>query len=284
MRFTNSLFIDASAQDVTMRGNTLKKFELFSDAAQAPRDISFIGGSIGPSVDANNRIGSNGTSTTASPTNILIDGVNIHDFTVSPGSGAHVECLQVWAADGLTIRNSTFRNCDQFDVFLQKLPGGAAATPTNIVIENNFMNCCATGFFSIRLADHAGTSWRNVTIRNNSMDKAPNLDAGVPYSNVKVLNNIAPALSLYTGSTGGEGSLPAGVTVDYNVWYAGAKRGSHDQVAAHGYRNLATRRLPPQHRAPPPSTRATPSTARPRTSTAKPDPRASPPTPAPTRS
>jgi hypothetical protein len=240
MRFSNPLFIDASAQDVTMRLNTLKKFELFSDAAQAPRDISFIGGSIGPSADDNNRIGSNGTSTTASPTNILIDGVNIHDFTLTPGSGAHVECLQVWAVDGLTIRNSTFRNCDQFDVFLQKLPGGAAATPSNILIENNFMDCCASGFFSIRLADHAGTSWRNVTIRNNSMDKAPNLDAGVPYSNVKVLNNIAPALSLYTGATGGEGSLPAGVTVDYNVWYAGAKRGSHDQVAAHGYRNLAT--------------------------------------------
>ena len=48
MRFTNALFVDASAQDVTLRGNTLKKFELFSDGAQAPRDISFIGGSIGP--------------------------------------------------------------------------------------------------------------------------------------------------------------------------------------------------------------------------------------------
>jgi hypothetical protein len=239
MRFSNSVHVDASAQDVTLRGNTLKNFQVFSDAAQAPRDISFIGGSIGPSVDVNNRIGSNGTSTTASPTNILIDGVNIHDFTASAGSGAHVECLQVWAVDGLTIRNSTFRGCDQFDVFLQKLPGGAAVTPTNIVIENNFMSCCGAGYFSIRLADHAGTSWRNVTIRNNSMDKAPNLDAGVPYSNVKVLNNIAPALSLYTGRTGGEGSLPAGVTVDYNVWYAGAKRGTHDQVAAHGYRNLA---------------------------------------------
>jgi hypothetical protein len=240
MRFTNSVWVDSTAQDVTLRGDTLKNFQILSSGAEAPRDISFIGGSMGPSADENNRIASNGTSTTASPTNILIDGVNIHDYTLSPGSSAHVECLQVWAADGLTIRNSTFRNCDVFDIFLQKLPGGAAATPTNILIENNFMNCCATGFFSIRLADHAGTSWRNVTIRNNSMDKAPNLDAGVPYSNVKVLNNIAPGLSLYTGATGGEGSLPAGVTVDYNVWYAGAKVGTHDQVAAHGYRNLAT--------------------------------------------
>ena len=45
MRFTNTLFIDESAQDVTLRGNTLKKFQVFSSAAQAPRDISFIGGS-----------------------------------------------------------------------------------------------------------------------------------------------------------------------------------------------------------------------------------------------
>jgi hypothetical protein len=239
LRFAAALTVDAGAQDLTLRDNTLKRFDIISSGARAPRDISLIGGSVGPAVNLSSRIASDGTSTTASPTNIVIDRVSFHDFTASAGSGAHVECLQVWAADGLTIRNSKFRNCEVFDVFLQKLPGGAAPTPSNIVIENNFFDCCRSGFFSIRLADHAGTSWRNVTIRNNSSDKAINLDGGVPYSNVKVVGNIAPKLSMYTGTTGRESAVPAGVTVDYNVWYAGAKRGSHDRAAPAGWVNAA---------------------------------------------
>jgi hypothetical protein len=239
MRFTSKLWIEASAADVTMRGNALKNFDLYSNGTQSSRDISFIGGSVGPSANENSRIASNGPSTSASPKNILIEGVDFHDFTVSPGSGAHVECLQVWAVDGLTIRNSKFRNCEVFDIFLQKLPGGAAATPSNILIENNFFDCCATGFYSIRLADHAGTSWKNVTIRNNSLNKEINPDPSVPYSNVKIIGNVGPAVKFWSGSTGAIEAKPAGIEVDYNVWYAGTKVGSHDKVAASGFRNAA---------------------------------------------
>ena len=239
MQLQDTLHIDATAQNVTVRGSAIKNFQVFSSGTQAPRNISFIGGSAGPSVDDNNRIASNGTSTTASPTNILIDGMRIHDFTLSPGSDAHVECLQVWAVDGLTIRNSRFTNCEVFDVFLQKLPGGAGPTPSNILIENNFMQCCRSGFYAIRLADHAGTQWQNVTIRNNSFDKEINPDGGVPYTNVKIVNNIGPRVSFFTGATGGESAKPAGLSVDYNVWYSGRKVGPRDQVAPSGYTNAA---------------------------------------------
>lgn len=239
MKFTSKLWIESSAADVTMRGNTLKNFDLYSNGTQSSHDISFIGGSIGPSANENSRIASNGPSTSASPKNILIEGVDFHDFTVSPGSEAHVECLQVWAVDGLTIRNSKFRNCEVFDIFLQKLPGGAAATPSNILIENNFFDCCGSGFYSIRLADHAGTSWKNVTIRNNSMNKELNPDPGVPYSNVKIIGNVGPAVKFWRGSNGAIEPKPAGVEVDYNVWYAGSKVGTHDKVAASGFRNAA---------------------------------------------
>ena len=239
MHFTSKLWIEASAADVTMRDNTLKNFDLYSSGTQSSQDISFIGGSIGPSANENSRIASNGTSTSASPKNILIEGVDFHDFTTTPGSEAHVECLQVWAVDGLTIRNSKFRNCEVFDIFLQKLPGGAAATPSNILIENNFFDCCRSGFYSIRLADHAGTSWKNVTIRNNSLNKEINPDPSVPYSNVKIIGNVGPAVKFWSGSTGAVEPKPAGVEVDYNVWYAGSKVGSHDKVAASGFRNAA---------------------------------------------
>ena len=239
MRFTSKLWIEAGAADVTMRGNALKNFDLYSNGTQSSHDISFIGGSVGPSANENSRIASNGPSTSASPKNILIEGVDFHDFTVTPGSEAHVECLQVWAVDGLTIRNSKFRNCEVFDIFLQKLPGGAAATPSNILIENNFFDCCGSGFYSIRLADHAGTSWKNVTIRNNSLNKELNPDPSVPYSNVKIVGNVGPAVKFWSGSTGAIEAKPAGIEVDYNVWYAGSKVGSHDKVAPSGFRNAA---------------------------------------------
>jgi hypothetical protein len=239
LRFTGKLWIESSAVDVTLRNDTLKNFDLYSSGSQSSREISFIGGSIGPSPDENNRIASNGTSTTASPENILFDGVKFHDFTLSPGSSAHVECLQVWAVNGLTIRNSTFRNCEVFDIFLQKLPGGAAATPSNILIENNFFDCCRSGYYSIRFGDHAGTSWKNVTIRNNSLNKEINPDPSVPYSNVKILNNVGPAVKFWSGSTGNLQAKPAGIEVDHNVWYAGSKVGPSDKVAPSGFRNAA---------------------------------------------
>ena len=101
------------------------------------------------------------------------------------------------------------------------------------------MQCCRSGFYAIRLADHAGTHWRNVTIRNNSFDKEINPDGGVPYTNVKILGNIGPRVSFFTGATGGEGSKPGGISVDYNVWYSGRKVGANDQVAPSGYTNAA---------------------------------------------
>ena len=233
--FQRRLWVEAGAEDLTIRDADLSTFTVLSNGSQAPRNISLIGGETGPSMDANNVIGSNGTSTSASPRDVLIDGMTFHDFTVTPGSGAHVECLQVWAADGLTIRNSRFRNCEVFDIFLQKLPGGSAATPSNILIENNFMDCCRTGYYAVRMGDHAGTAWSNVTIRNNSMNKPINPDPDVPYSGVRIVGNIGPRVDFYSQSSGSTRPQPVGVTTDYNVWYAGVKVGAHDKVAASGF-------------------------------------------------
>ena len=222
---------ETTASDVTFRNVSIPgAFDIMSNGTAYPTEISFIGGDIGPSPDKNVRIGSNGYSTSASPTKILFDGVRFHDFRRSPGSSVHVECLQVWAATGLTIRNSRFENCEVFDIFLQKLPNGAAPTPSNIVIENNVLDCCGSGYYSIRLSDTHGESWKNVTLRNNSSNKAFNLAPNVPYSNVHVLSNVAPKLD----------GTPAGATVDYNVWYAGRKVGANDQVAPHGFADISS--------------------------------------------
>jgi hypothetical protein len=238
LRFA-TLWVDASAQNDTLRNDTYKTFDVISSGTQAPTNISFIGGSAGPAADENNIIGSNGTSTTASPTNIRIQGVHIHDYTLTPGSGAHVDCLQVWAANGLTIGGNRFNNCEVFDVFLQFLPGGSAGTPRNVTIQNNFLDCCRSGFYSIMLPYHTGATggshFSNVTIRNNSTDKAITADPDAAYTNVKIDGNIGPSLVFYSNAKDTLQGKPAGISADYNVWYAGHKIGTHDQVAPSGF-------------------------------------------------
>jgi len=216
---------------VTMRNIRVPgRFVVVSDGDVGPRDIRIIGGDVGPSVDANVVIGSNGYETPASPRNVLIDGVTFHDFTLAPGSDAHVECLQVWAADGLTIRNSRFRNCWVFDIFVSKGDGFPAATPSNILIENDFLDCCGGGDnYSLRLSDSYGGTWKNVTIRNNSSNQKFSIGPGTTYDRVAVLANIAPLVD----------GTPSGVKFAYNVWYAGRAVGAGDRVAPAGYRDPA---------------------------------------------
>jgi hypothetical protein len=234
-----TLWVDASAQYDTLRNDTYRNFEVISSGTQAPSSISFIGGSAGPAANQNNIIGSNGTSTTASPTNIRIQGVHIHDYTLTPGSGAHVDCLQVWAANGLTVTGNTFNDCEVFDIFLQFLPGGSAGTPRNVTIQNNFLACCRSGYYSIMLPYHTGSTggshFTNVTIRNNSTDKAMTADPDATSTNVKFDGNIGPSLVFYSNAKDALQSKPAGVSADYNVWYAGKRIGTHDQVAPSGF-------------------------------------------------
>ncbi len=54
-----------------------------------------------------------------------------------------------------------------------------------------------------------------------------------------MIGNIAPKVEYYAPSTGQTVTNPTGVTTDYNVWYAGSKVGTHDQVAASGYKNAS---------------------------------------------
>ena len=219
-RFANEWWVGPSTTDVTFRNTHASSFYIASEGSQYPSDISVIGGDVGPAVDTWSTIGSNGLNATSGPKNVLIDGVRFHDYTVSAGSGSHTECLQVWGADGLTIRNSRFTNCYYFDILFNHIQGGNTPTPTNILVENNFFECCgAPNQYSVRLSDSWGGVWNNVTIRNNSSNSPMSIGTGTTYTNVKVTANIMPKVD----------GTPAGVAFDYNVWYQGTKIGTHDQ-------------------------------------------------------
>jgi hypothetical protein len=208
------------ARDVTFRDTTTGRFTIAGAAG-----VSVIGGSAGPSRDASNDIAPSDLKTTRSPTRILIDGVHFHGYTkASPG--AHVDCVHSWGVDGLVIRNSRFENCEHFDILLAG--GAAAGLPRNVTIENNFFDCCRSGFFSVYLGvPGRGQSWSDILVRNNSANKDMGIDpAARTAGNVRFYSNVAPKF---------QGCGRPGVTSDYNVWSEGRPCGSHDVVAPAGY-------------------------------------------------
>ena len=231
--------VDGPAHDVTMENVTAAKFLVYSTPSGGVTDLTIKGGSYGPNhVYPDDTIASNGTSNTN--TNIVIDGVLFHDQSHSV-QGQHFECLQVWAANGLTIQNSKFTDCSFFDIFLQKAAGSPVAPiPSNITIQNNWFDCCTdytTGTntyyknYAIMFpSDHGEGIWSNITIRNNSGD-APlllgtNSSDTITYSNFRIENNAFPRIDEDQGTY--TNTIPPGVTADYNAWFAGARIGAHD--------------------------------------------------------
>ena len=211
----------STARDVTFRNLKAVRLGILGN------EVSVIGSEFGPIDNASTaQIAPSSPSASYVPTNILIDGTSFHGARMTDGH-THVDCLHVWGINGLTIRNSRFYDCEHFDILFTR--DSVVGTPTNILIENNFFDCCRSGYFSVYLGDGDGEVWTNVTVRNNSSNKAmgigPNNSTG---PNVVFANNIAPSF---------DGCGRSGVSADYNVWYAGSKCGTHDKVAASGFAN-----------------------------------------------
>jgi chitodextrinase len=151
--------------------------------------ISYIGGSVGPndSHDYMNWITEPYQSSDPAQ-DILLDGISIHDFT-KHNAGSHVDCLGLGNSDRVTIRNSRFWNCEHFAIIPGMDPSGASAR--DLVIENNFIDCCVSGFYSIGLGDAAG-----VTIRFNSIS-----DTGIGWLGGTVTNVVIDSNVIQTNNS-----------------------------------------------------------------------------------
>ena len=157
------------------------------------------------------------------PRDILFDGVSFHDFRKDPASSNHVDCLHILSGDGIRVRDSRFWNCEHFDILLTRF--GTAGSPTNVLIENNFLSCCGSGFYSLQLGGGHDEVWKNIVVRYNSTDKALNVDSANSISGgVSLIANIAPHMP--SGICG-----RGGITVDYNVLASGRICGRHDRIA-----------------------------------------------------
>ena len=106
------------------------------------------------------------------PTNIVLDRVAFHDWVdAGPGQRHHIECLQVGSGIDLTIRNSTFRNCDTHDIFVRSW-GRANKNPhplQRVVFENNWFARTNAGYASVQVRDDL---WKDsptsFVLRNNT--------------------------------------------------------------------------------------------------------------------
>ena len=72
-------------------------------------------------------------------TDILFDSMDIHDFRKFT-SGAHIDCIGIGNVNGVTIRNSRIWQCAHFAIIFGTDP--SAQYTRNLLIENNFIDCC----------------------------------------------------------------------------------------------------------------------------------------------
>src|SRR5262249_27993106 len=133
---------------------------------------------------------------------------------------------QIAGGIGVTIRNSTFRNCAVFDLSITEYNG--SGPPTNYTIENNFFGSATSGgYYSLEFNSNA-SALNNILIRNNSSTQEFLIDNGQPtISNVRAVANIAPLDPWACSSR---------ISYDRNVWQ-GATCGSSDKNAAAGFRD-----------------------------------------------
>jgi chitodextrinase len=163
---------------------------------------------------------------------ILIDGTLWQNFARCT-TGDHTECLQVEPADDMTVRNSTFKNCDTIVVnFANDLANSNSAAgfraPNNILIENNF--------FDTSQDNTGGPTWyalnirecSNCTVRYNSWTQAPRMPDGETHLNDKFIGNAGP-FSPY--------ACLGGVTFSHNVWEGASCSSTDKNVGDVGFVN-----------------------------------------------
>jgi hypothetical protein len=209
---------------------TLRDVDAIGIDFTSARDIRVLGGDYGPLADGVSHINACGVPGCFPSEGILIDGAVFHDYTVTDPA-LHSECLLVWPARRLTIRNSTFRNCTDFDVLVKPYKTALVGSPGDVVFENNLFDepivgdaCrCNRGGNAIAITQGEGEAWSNVTIRYNSSLGGIRVDPAI--TNVTVEGNIARKDQ--------RTSCQSNVVFSHNVW-SGTTCSSTDQRAALG--------------------------------------------------
>jgi hypothetical protein len=181
--------VGAGASHVTMR-RVRSTAGMFITSAD---HVRVLGGSVGPGTDYSPEIKAAEGSPIA-PHDILIDGVTFHDWTRDDRS-SHVDCLHVMAVDGLVVRRSRFRNCEAFALLFTSF--GEAGTPRHVVVEDNDLGCCRSGFYSLQLGATSDAPYRDILVRNNRVPSGISVEDGgtAPGAGVRLMGNVGPPIN-----------------------------------------------------------------------------------------
>ena len=196
--------LEVLADHVTIRGMSTGAAEVGSVTANDPvegvtfvnvdagthwlsngRDFTWNGGSIGPRVDKQIAfIGGNPASYRTT-----YDGVLFHDATRT-SANVHTECLFAMGVQGLTVRNSRFRNCAVFNAYVGKI--GSDPNPRDVLFENNVMEKSrdvdgSAGYYAM-IFDKA--AFDNITLRNNTIAQGVLFGDGASFSNTRMVGNV----------------------------------------------------------------------------------------------
>jgi hypothetical protein len=192
-------YVAAGSNHITFRNNSAHVFYL-----RSANHIRIIGGSVGPSCDGESpTVGATDQSTVRSSA-ILIDGVKFHDITRSCApSGSHVECLFVQETTGITIENSSFTNCNIFDIYFHRI--GASGDPNNVIVRHNvFAAATDGGFYSMLFRADSGETLSNYLITHNILHQNMELenDTGSTVTNFDLCMNTGGVLRLLNPTAG----------------------------------------------------------------------------------
>jgi hypothetical protein len=233
MRVTSSVATKTSTDDVTLRNIDMLGFFI-----EGSSNVSLIGGRVHCGVcDYHSQISAE-SGVNVAPTNILFDGVLFEDWQAAT-SDQHTECLQIGGGIGITIRNSTFRDC------ATQTPNNATSNihvswygfgpkTRDVTIENNFIYESGNAF-SIQAGDYAGLRIRYNSIVGPIVVFGGEGD-GTP---VQITGNILRyAAGMCSAQPLGSGPN-APLTWRYNILSGGTCH-STDKNAAYGYTNNLT--------------------------------------------
>jgi hypothetical protein len=193
LRATGGWYARKGAQDVTFRDVSAPLIGI-----QSATQVSVLGGEVGPwlaSSDGDPKIAKSSSMTTLVPTDILIDGVRFHDIVRPPGSGYHVECLQVGAAVNLTIRNSRFERCATHGLLVASWYRGYPLR--NVLVENNVFGATMDGYHALKVnVVTSAEPCQNCTIRANTSAQPIAVNVDRTGSTISVRGNSTTSADL----------------------------------------------------------------------------------------
>jgi hypothetical protein len=208
-------FLDLDGEGAPLKGVTIVGGSgpgIWIDTAQG---LNIVGGSYGDNQDK--------PTVQFAPdppsTDVTFDGVEFHD-AVATNSSVHMECIWAGGVQRFTVRNSLFRNCAYFDIFLTTFQGG---DPANVLLETNVFEQTYSWDGSEQPYGVNVANWvqhmDGLTMRNNT------------FATDYIIQSPVVTNTRVTGNVGAFRTCTNGVTYSHNV-SSQTKCGPTDRVVS----------------------------------------------------